>query len=108
MKFRIITVVALLGLGACQTGCGTIPGTGGPSLNGDQLAAAMKDIAMDPNCGHTDTLNVILGPVPSGSLFLQRQCPGPAAKAAAAVGVQSGSFDGPPPSAPPLPGTSPS
>lgn len=75
----LCTLAVLCLLAACTTGCATGLSPGGAKLTGDQLAATMKDIATDPKCGHTDTLNVILGPVPSGSLFLQRQCPGPPA-----------------------------
>lgn len=62
--------------GGCATGLGA---PGGASLNGNQLADTLRAIATDTACGHTDRLNVILGPVPSGTIFLERSCPGPAA-----------------------------
>lgn len=93
---KYLVLFAAAAVSVSLSGCAGMPGTSGASLNSDQLAEAVKSIAMDPNCGHTDTLNVILGPVPSGSLFLQRLCPSPAAKAAATVvGVSTTSFDNP-------------
>lgn len=69
MRVAIIAAAALA-LSACST-------MGGGASGFTQAAA---EIAKDPNCGHTDRINIILGVVSSGSIFLERNCPMPAAK----------------------------
>jgi hypothetical protein len=61
--------------------CGTLGAVTGGRDDG-KFAEAIMAIATDPNCGHTDRLNVTLGPVPSGSIFLERNCPAPERPAA--------------------------
>ena len=60
-----------LPLAACLTGC--MHGAAGDPALMDKLT----ELAKDPNCAHRDTINVILGPVPSGTILLDRNCPGP-------------------------------
>lgn len=65
MKNAAFAVVAAL----CLTGCSTTT-----SAN---LAAAMKEIASDPRCGHVDRITGNLGGLSANSLnvFLERTCP---------------------------------
>ncbi|MBW8814053.1 MAG: hypothetical protein JF588_11565 [Caulobacterales bacterium] len=58
---------AVLGLSACA---GLPIGAGG-GAGGDWASAAIA-IAKDPACSHTDVLDVMLGPVPSGHVHLER------------------------------------
>jgi hypothetical protein len=67
MKLPLLAGVAL----ACLlSGCGSL--SGGSNA---ELMTTLKAIATDTNCGHTDRVNVILGPMPTGSLLLERTCP---------------------------------
>lgn len=74
MKRPLLIGCAVAALGLSVAGCGTVTGGGNA-----ELLAAIKTMATDPNCGHTDRLNVTLGALPSGSVFLERNCPMPAA-----------------------------
>lgn len=77
MKTLILAALAV----ACAALCACSPlaaMTGAPGRGGSELSEAIRTIATDPNCGHTDRLNVTLGPIPTGSIFLERNCPGPA------------------------------
>lgn len=87
MKILIVgaAIAAALSLGACSS----LPGLGGNGLA--SLNDTLLKIATDPNCGHDDELNVVLGAVPSGTINIKRQCAvrapsavAPAAPAAAA------------------------
>ena len=69
---KALTLGAALAVAACLSACSSIPGMSGG--NGSQLSDALLKIASDPSCGHDDELHVILGPVPSGSVDLKRQC----------------------------------
>lgn len=80
--------VAAIALAGCN-GLGALTGSPG----GSQLSEAIKAIATDPNCGHTDRLAVALGPVPSGTVYLERNCP------ARTGAVQPGAIVGAPPAA---------
>lgn len=62
----------LLLLTACValSGCSS---TGSSS----EFTKAILEIAKDRACGHTDRVNVVLGPLASGSIFLERNCPAP-------------------------------
>lgn len=58
-----------LGLSACASVQG--------ATNTD-LVNAIKEVARDPNCGHTDRIDIDLNLTgPRGKLFLERQCPMP-------------------------------
>jgi hypothetical protein len=76
---KLIVIAAISAATMGLSACAGMPmvGTG---ASGDWSKAALE-IAKDPNCGHTDTLSVQLGPVSTGSVFLQRSCPGPNGKA---------------------------
>lgn len=76
------------GLSLCvsQSACLGLPGTGG---SGSDWSKAAVEIAKDPSCGHTDILDVMLGPVPSGHVHLERSgCK--TAKAPTTGGVSTG------------------
>jgi hypothetical protein len=97
MKLRIITVVGLLGLGACQSGCAALGMSPADSKAGQAL---LDKVLTDPKCGHTDRVSLIGGVLTASA---ERVCPipvvpviSPAASAAASVGVSSGSFGAPP------------
>lgn len=70
------TVLALTAAVALS-GCG-VPGIPGGS-NTDVLGA-LKEIASDPRCGHTDRISGNLGGFGGNNLnvFLERTCPAPA------------------------------
>ena len=65
-KFLAVLIVAL-GLTGCMHG----------AAGNTELIDRLTTLASDPNCGHRDTINIILGPVPSGSILLDRNCPVP-------------------------------
>jgi hypothetical protein len=69
---KLLLAGAALALGVALSGCASlgVPGAGNSGLTD----AALK-IAQDPNCGHSDTVDVILGPVPSGHVHFERSCP---------------------------------
>lgn len=71
---KLLLAGAALALGASLSACSSL-GVAGPGTQG-WSDAALK-IAQDPSCGHSDVLDVILGPVPSGHVHLERACPQP-------------------------------
>lgn len=78
---RGILIVAAVSLAATAlSACATLPGSG----NAD-VVNAIKEIATDPNCGHTDRISGNLGGLSGNNLnlFLERTCP-PRAPAAPA------------------------
>jgi hypothetical protein len=85
LRLRIITTAAAaaalaLSLSACATaGLGKPTGKDGQQQS---WAAAAVEIAKDPNCGHTDDIDIMLGPISQGHVKLQRNCPVPGAKPA--------------------------
>lgn len=70
-------------LSAGLTACMGLPGTGG-----SDWAKAAVEIAKDPACGHTDVLDIMLGPVPSGHVHLERS--GCKSTAPAKAGLKTG------------------
>lgn len=92
MNLRVIAVAATcLSLGACATLAGGGTGVDPKFLDG------VKDILTDTNCGHHDEFRLTVGAagIPASTTIVAvRDCPTPAAAAAAVVGVKSGSFDG--------------
>lgn len=67
-----LTLITALALSVTLSGCSTAAGGNG------QFLSAITEIAKDPKCGHTDRVNVVLGPISTGSVFLERNCPAPA------------------------------
>ncbi len=65
-----IVCVAALAL----TGCAGLPGSGASNTD---IVGALKEIASDPRCGHTDRLQGNLGGLGGNNLsvFLERTCP---------------------------------
>ncbi|MBI1196751.1 MAG: hypothetical protein GC203_02705 [Phenylobacterium sp.] len=65
--------VAMASLGACNTL--------GSGQGGTDLVGAVKEIASDPNCGHTDRVSGNLGGLGGNNLnvYLERSCPSPVA-----------------------------
>lgn len=67
MRSTFLLAPALAGfllLGGCMHG----------AAGNTELLDRLTELAKDPNCAHRDTINVILGPVPSGSILLDRNC----------------------------------
>jgi hypothetical protein len=99
MKTTLLTAGALALACLNTSACSTL----GAGSNNSALTDGLLKIATDPNCTHADVLDVMLGPIPSGHIHLERSgCatpagvpapPAPAAQAAAAVGVAPTSFD---------------
>jgi hypothetical protein len=67
MKTILFAGCAVL-LAASLSGCAGLPGAGG----GTDWAKAAMEIAKDPACAHTDILDIMVGPVPSGHVHLER------------------------------------
>lgn len=97
----LLTAGALALVCIATSACSTLGGAGGSNA---ALTDALLKIATDPNCTHSDILDVMLGPIPSGHVHLERSgcatmlpgapvTPSPSASAAAAVGIASQSFD---------------
>lgn len=65
--FVALTAAAMM-LGACGT-------TGG--MNSTDFLTAVKEIAQDPNCGHTDRIQGNLGGLGGNNLalYFERTCP---------------------------------
>lgn len=84
--FKIaLACAAALALSACATaGLGTPAGNDGKQ---ESWAAAAVEIAKDPNCGHTDDIDIMLGPISQGHVKLNRTCPVPAAKQDPSAGI---------------------
>lgn len=95
-RYRLITTVALacvFALGGCASLAGGGVGVDPKFLDG------VKSILTDTACGHHDEFRATVGAagIPASTTIVAvRDCPTPAAAAAAAVGVKSGSFDGTP------------
>jgi hypothetical protein len=84
MKLILIAGCALAAAVAL-TGCMSL----GQPKSGDgkqeSWAAAAVEIAKDPNCGHTDEVDIMLGVISQGHVKLARNCPVPTAKTAPAA-----------------------
>jgi hypothetical protein len=78
---KLLTLGAALAAAMSLAACNTVAGanTALTSFNDNLLK-----LASDPNCGHNDEVNVVLGAVPSGTINIKRQC------AAAGVSAQAG------------------
>lgn len=72
---RILTLAALAAASLAMTACGTIPL--GNDQTGKSWADAAIEIAKDPKCGHTDRIDIDLGVVSKGKVFLERACTQP-------------------------------
>jgi hypothetical protein len=72
MRSAILILALGLSLSACQT-------LGGPKPDGvsNEWLAALKEIASDPRCAHTDRIQGNLGGLTGNNLsvFLERECP---------------------------------
>jgi hypothetical protein len=79
MRVRGLTVLAAVCIGL--SGCGTIPI--GNDQTGKSWAQAAIEIAKDPKCGHTDRIDIDLGIVSKGKIFLERACNAPLPEARA-------------------------
>lgn len=103
---KLTLFAACLLLAACTTGCASLAG-GGTGVD-PKFLDGVKEILTDTHCGHHDEFRANVGAagIPASTTIVAvRDCPTPAAAAAASVGVVSGSFDGsaplPAPQAPP-------
>jgi hypothetical protein len=70
MKRPLLIGCAVAAFALSASACSTIGGS-----SNAELLATLKAIATDPSCGHVDRVNVTLGALPSGSVFLERNCP---------------------------------
>lgn len=72
-------IIAIAAASLAVTACGTIPL--GNDQTGKSWADAAIEIAKDPKCGHTDRIDIDLGIVSKGKIFLERACTSPAPQA---------------------------